>query len=598
MQVHNWVFGNQLHFDFSTSPPTVDPDFTFSTGEGSAILNDNITGALLAYSDGYRMYNAQQHIMPNGDSLSMGSWSNTQAAMIVPWPGHDKKYFVFTSSYVGSGPLFFALLDMILDSGRGAIVTKRNVLMNNTEEKLAAIMMCDGSGYWLVAHSVNTNDYYAYPITSGGIGAPVISSVGLIHNDPNHYDAQGALQFSSDGRYLAAAMGFVGHWLEIYRFNAQTGVISDPLVTKSVGYSSFNYGVVFSPNNRWLYVSSEYPTLPTHRIYQYDLTVYDSASVFGSATLVASNSIYSFRGLQLAEDRKIYVAADDFYKLSNLQQSYVHTINDPDSAGLNCNFQLNAIRVDSGQNRGFTWLGVPYFVQSYVGNSVYLNLPDDTTLCQGFLDLSGALCYPSYLWSTGSTGPTTIIPSTGWYWLQVSNGIYSTTDSIYVALDTSTVSAFTTTTLNDTAIFSNNSTNATSWFWDFGDGDTSTLFAPTHIYTSSGFYTVMLITSNACSSDTSYYSFNVLITGTEESQGRIPEIYPNPVSDNLIVNVGASMINSIAIYDSYGQIVYESVMNTNYCLITTANFSDGIYSLAIRLNDGKTFSEKFTVIHE
>lgn len=42
----------------------------------------------------------------------------------------------------------------------------------------------------------------------------------------------------------------------------------------------------------------------------------------------------------------------------------------------------------------------------------------------------------------------------------------------------------------------------TSWFWDFGDGNTSTLQNPTHVYAASGTYTVCLTATNACGSNT------------------------------------------------------------------------------------------------
>lgn len=49
----------------------------------------------------------------------------------------------------------------------------------------------------------------------------------------------------------------------------------------------------------------------------------------------------------------------------------------------------------------------------------------------------------------------------------------------------------------DTVFFVDQSTQtATEWFWDFGDGDTSTAQNPVHIYTESGAYTVTLTASN------------------------------------------------------------------------------------------------------
>ncbi|MDZ7309171.1 MAG: phytase, partial [candidate division KSB1 bacterium] len=44
--------------------------------------------------------------------------------------------------------------------------------------------------------------------------------------------------------------------------------------------------------------------------------------------------------------------------------------------------------------------------------------------------------------------------------------------------------------------------NPTSWLWDFGDGSRSTEQHPSHTYTMAGDYTVMLTSSNACSSST------------------------------------------------------------------------------------------------
>ena len=40
--------------------------------------------------------------------------------------------------------------------------------------------------------------------------------------------------------------------------------------------------------------------------------------------------------------------------------------------------------------------------------------------------------------------------------------------------------------------FTDESENATTWFWDFGDGNTSTLQSPSHLYATAGFYDVTL----------------------------------------------------------------------------------------------------------
>jgi PKD repeat protein len=59
-----------------------------------------------------------------------------------------------------------------------------------------------------------------------------------------------------------------------------------------------------------------------------------------------------------------------------------------------------------------------------------------------------------------------------------------------------------TTCTNDTVKFTNNSLNATSYSWNFGDNTTSTLAAPFHIYTTGGTYLVTLVASGGGLNDT------------------------------------------------------------------------------------------------
>ena len=50
--------------------------------------------------------------------------------------------------------------------------------------------------------------------------------------------------------------------------------------------------------------------------------------------------------------------------------------------------------------------------------------------------------------------------------------------------------------------FTDQSSNLpTAWFWDFGDGATSTLQHPVHVYTEPGTYTVSLTATNVSGSD-------------------------------------------------------------------------------------------------
>jgi len=124
----------------------------------------------------------------------------------------------------------------------------------------------------------------------------------------------------------------------------------------------------------------------------------------------------------------------------------------------------------------------------------------------------------SYQWDFGNgfTGsaanPSTIYASPGSYnvTLIVSDGITSDTlvRTAYIQVaNTSPSASFTSSAQQGCAPwpvnFTNTSTDATSYLWNFGDGNTSTASNPTHTYTTDGTYTVKLYAyfgdgSNGC----------------------------------------------------------------------------------------------------
>ncbi len=75
--------------------------------------------------------------------------------------------------------------------------------------------------------------------------------------------------------------------------------------------------------------------------------------------------------------------------------------------------------------------------------------------------------------------------------------------------------------------FTNASLNTDEYFWDFGDGNTSTEINPVHSYGQFGTYTVTLISENSCGSNT--MTINVLVSGApvplfdaEQTSGCVP----------------------------------------------------------------------------
>ena len=71
----------------------------------------------------------------------------------------------------------------------------------------------------------------------------------------------------------------------------------------------------------------------------------------------------------------------------------------------------------------------------------------------------------------------------------------------------------------DPVIFDNTSQNGNTYLWDFGDGQTSTDFEPTHFYDTPGFYTAMLIVSDSSGCylpDTAYVDVEIQLLQAED----------------------------------------------------------------------------------
>ncbi len=109
--------------------------------------------------------------------------------------------------------------------------------------------------------------------------------------------------------------------------------------------------------------------------------------------------------------------------------------------------------------------------------------------------------------SSTAQNPTVTYNAVGTYTvtLTVSNslGENTVTQTNYITVNTTPTAGFTSSTNLLTATFENTSAGATSYEWDFGDGETSTEEDPSHTYAEDGNYTVTLTATNACGSVTS-----------------------------------------------------------------------------------------------
>ncbi|MBU6343126.1 MAG: PKD domain-containing protein, partial [Bacteroidetes bacterium] len=176
--------------------------------------------------------------------------------------------------------------------------------------------------------------------------------------------------------------------------------------------------------------------------------------------------------------------------------------------------------------------------------------------------------------------------------LKVSNSVGENTmqKSTRVAAMTNPIAAFEFAKNNGTVNFTNESTQAQLYLWNFGDGTTSTEANPTHTYAQNGTYFVLLNAMNGCGS--SVLQKTVLITNTTATQGAewLEEflLYPNPNTGTYTVQVigKASQEMSFTLYNAIGQVVrYESADFRTGELTQLFNYSDlpsGLYTLGVQ----------------
>ena len=149
-----------------------------------------------------------------------------------------------------------------------------------------------------------------------------------------------------------------------------------------------------------------------------------------------------------------------------------------------------------------------------------------------------------------------------------------------------------------TVSFTDASSGATSWLWDFGDNNNSTQQNPVHTYSTPGNYTITLTINNGACSSTQTFT---IATGISQVGSKNPEIVllPNPTSGQASILIKKALQEDlhILVRDMNGKEIMNSVLtkgNTELIL----NFSELASAVYIVQIKGRTFSEVRKLIVE
>lgn len=346
-----WYFGEEAGMHFTPTGPVADTNGALSTFEGCASISDN-DGNLLFYTDGTSVWNANHDVMPNGNGL-FGNSSSTQSAIIIPVPNNPDQYYIVTIGTNTTIGLNYSVVDMNLAGGLGdVVVAQKNILIRKgVREKILAIKKEGDANYWLATQVLNSDSLLTFEVGSLGINTtPQVSILSVI--TPN---ISGYLKSNIEGSLLVSCHEF-GR-VQLMEFDNSTGLVTADLYFNSMsGFSSSGYGAEFSPNSEFLYTA---PRSSSGTLFQYNVSVFDSAQVAGSQTIVA-DSVRS-GALQLGPDGKIYMATTF--------AEYVSCIQDPNEQGLSCNFLDSALLL-AGR---LSTQGLPPFIANFFNPSFETN---------------------------------------------------------------------------------------------------------------------------------------------------------------------------------------------------------------------------------
>jgi large repetitive protein len=296
-----WYFGNKAGIDFNKNPPEALSNSAMNAPEGCAIVCDR-NGKTIFYTDGDKVYdktNTQIDVGIGGDP------SSAQSALIVPVPGDETLYYIFTTQAADKiGTLFevrYSIFDLKKNGGNGQVTQKNVLLFSKGTERITA------NGSWIIVHEYGNSTFRTYPISRQGIGEAVYSDIGSVHSIKSLANGQGYMRLGPRGN-LAVALSTTtpgaSNIIELFQLDNATGIISNFRKVDMNQSSGQVYGLEFSPGGRKLFATIN--GSPSS-IYEYYL---DSLDVQPPVLLgVPTQTPSELGALQISPDRRtIYFA--------------------------------------------------------------------------------------------------------------------------------------------------------------------------------------------------------------------------------------------------------------------------------------------------
>ncbi|MGL1889127.1 MAG: PKD domain-containing protein [Reichenbachiella sp.] len=310
----HWIFGDsdyRMTFDKSDAVSQLDSgQFTpYGTG-GGAVISNPVTGDLIFYTDGQRIYDANNIELP-GAGLLTGEPSLNNSAVVWPMPYSTGTYYVFTNSGNGGvNEIQYAMLDRNLagnatagepSMGDATAINQTTGLVNPSDAML--MVKQDNDNYWLITQDNTTNEYRVTALNSTtGIGA----TVNYLVNDASFPEFEAAsLAYDEPNGRIAAAPKDENRNVYIFDFDEVTGILGFRRSILNTGFADGQgesiYDLEWSASGSQLYISRYGDNSESGNVYQYDFNDLDS-----TVNAILFQPVFRSYGLERGPDNLIY----------------------------------------------------------------------------------------------------------------------------------------------------------------------------------------------------------------------------------------------------------------------------------------------------
>ncbi|MEO8148886.1 MAG: T9SS type A sorting domain-containing protein [Bacteroidia bacterium] len=366
-----WAFGDSAGLQFNGA--VVNPiTASIVSNEVAASIADNAGNPLFSigapFLGAFRLsvFSWNNQLMTNGDTI-YGEATLTQCAIIIPLFGDSNMFYIIHQGTPQSGiplKLYYSIVDMSLDSGKGAVIIK-NMLIDSTNqlcEKRVAVKHGNGRDWWIISHSLFGDLFVKYLISNDSIIGPFYQNIGSMHT----IDPGGQMAISPDGDKLFLP-NFSGI-ADLFDFDRCTGDISNwhYIGDATLSWERY-YGGSFSYKNLLYYSSRD-------SVWQIDAK--DSNPASTKVLLWADNNGDACIGQhQLAPDNNIYIssyrgigcsAPNTIYDSLNMNLT---VITNPDIQGVGCS--LLPYNISLGGHRTFSGLpNIPFYNLGALSGSI------------------------------------------------------------------------------------------------------------------------------------------------------------------------------------------------------------------------------------